>query len=313
MKPRHKTPRQTDRPPLVSEVARPLLLRRLQAVYRNLPLATWFSQWDVEFVHQLRVSCRQGETALDLFAGVLPRRLHAKWRKRIRRMRRAAGAAREIDVMLEKWKLRQAGHPFRGDASIPDAFQALRDKAQSNLLQVARQNRPRAYQRDLRRLINAIRWRGRGQEPTWNRISRSAGSALYRQLARRAARCSVPVRAADDLTLPYRSLHRLRISGKHLRYALNLFRRNGGWQPDKTIVKLLADVQTRLGEINDHVATVALLSELKMKRRFAVAREYFESWAEDEQRLADNKVATFQRWWKRAHLPLKKASAHTTK
>jgi CHAD domain-containing protein len=86
-------------------VARQLLLRRLQAVYRYLPLVERFSADDMEFVHQLRVQCRRAEAALEMFRDWLPKSRFQSWRRRLRRYRRAATTARELDVMLASFDL----------------------------------------------------------------------------------------------------------------------------------------------------------------------------------------------------------------
>src|ERR1700724_2804960 len=74
--------------------------RRFQVVHRYLTLAVNDSAQDTEYVHQLRVGTRRAGAALRLFAVCLPEKVHRKARRFLRRIRRAAGAARDWDVFL---------------------------------------------------------------------------------------------------------------------------------------------------------------------------------------------------------------------
>src|SRR5262245_48894926 len=89
----------TPETPLV-EAARRALALRLQVVADHLPKAVAAAEEDVEHVHQLRVATRRADAALRLFHLCLPRKVYRRARKRLRKIRRAAGAARDWDVFL---------------------------------------------------------------------------------------------------------------------------------------------------------------------------------------------------------------------
>src|SRR4051794_10914433 len=80
------------------DVAARALAVRLDAVRRYLQRAA--RTRDPEDVHQLRVWSRRADAALDLFADLLPRDQHRWFRKWMRRLRRAAGRARDADVLV---------------------------------------------------------------------------------------------------------------------------------------------------------------------------------------------------------------------
>src|SRR5437879_5070487 len=84
----------------VADAARRVLTVRLEAVRDYLPLALHEPDKDPEYVHQLRVATRRARAALDIFAPCLPPKVHKAAKKRLRRIRRAAGAARDWDVFL---------------------------------------------------------------------------------------------------------------------------------------------------------------------------------------------------------------------
>src|SRR5688572_24408829 len=89
----------------VTRAARKALTSRLRAVEECLAEAAHVSgrsDGDIEAVHQLRIWTRRSAAALRLFKRVLPPR-RAKWLKRkLRQIRRAAGEARDCDVLAEQ-------------------------------------------------------------------------------------------------------------------------------------------------------------------------------------------------------------------
>src|SRR5438874_1912100 len=82
----------------VVEAARLVLSVRLDVVGHFLPLATQHADDDVEHVHHLRVATRRTAAALRLFRDCLPAKRAKEARKRLKRIRRAAGEARDWDV-----------------------------------------------------------------------------------------------------------------------------------------------------------------------------------------------------------------------
>src|SRR5579871_1164918 len=84
----------------LAEAARHVLFVRLQVVRDYLPRAALESDKDIEYVHQLRVGTRRADAALRIFADCLPKKSYRKARRRLKRIRRAAGAARDWDVFL---------------------------------------------------------------------------------------------------------------------------------------------------------------------------------------------------------------------
>ena len=84
------------------EVASTVVAARLNTVQRYLPLAAYHAEEDVEHVHQLRVSCRRADAAIEAFSDFLGSQKKT-WRRWLKRIRRAAGPARDADVFM--WRL----------------------------------------------------------------------------------------------------------------------------------------------------------------------------------------------------------------
>ena len=86
----------------VDDAARRSLEPRLTAVVHWLPLAAYLAEHDVEHVHRLRVSTRRAVAALKLYRDWLPRKQRRWVKKRLKKIRRAAGDARDLDVLAER-------------------------------------------------------------------------------------------------------------------------------------------------------------------------------------------------------------------
>src|SRR5262245_11616364 len=85
----------------VCEAARLALAARFEVVQQYLPLAAAAAAQDVEFVHHVRVGTRRAGAALSQFALCLPEKRLLSAKKLLRRIRRAAGEARDWDVFQE--------------------------------------------------------------------------------------------------------------------------------------------------------------------------------------------------------------------
>src|SRR5439155_26358979 len=122
------------------EAAQKVLAARLHVVRHFLPLAVDSPDEDIEHVHQLRVGTRRAAAALRIFAECLSEKRTRKLRKRIKQIRRAAGAARDWDVFqnaLAAWApKRQAAEQPGLDFLRGHAF-AQREAAQAGLRDVA--------------------------------------------------------------------------------------------------------------------------------------------------------------------------------
>src|SRR5271167_2033972 len=84
----------------LADAAQRVLGVRMGVVGDYLPLALHEPEKDPENVHQLRVGTRRARAALDIFSVCLSERMYKKVKKSLRRIRRAAGAARDWDVFL---------------------------------------------------------------------------------------------------------------------------------------------------------------------------------------------------------------------
>lgn len=230
----------------LSTAARKVVAARLATVAHWLPLAAREADRDVEYVHQLRVSTRRAMAALDGFSDLLPPRRGKRLADRLRRVRRAAGQARDLDVLLIRLAEREASHPHLGWSLLRSRLEALRHAAQRPIVRIHRRLRRWNLTRRVDRVVRRIRWRGPGDEPDF-------GPEARRRLAR-AAEVFFAAGAADLGQVA--ELHQFRIRGKQLRYAMEIFAPGFPGELRDELYPLLADVQERLGQVNDHAVAL---------------------------------------------------------
>lgn len=286
----------------VVEVARELLEARLHLVWQQLELVHRDEGKSPREVHQLRVATRRAVAALDLFQPLLLPGLDRWFRKRLRRIRRTAGKARDLDVLAERlvgdaWPAEQPDceHETHTDPRIVD--RAAKDRARLAEMLTRRKERCR---RPLGQLAADLLKLGEWSQPADGLVAgeneddpesfRSFASRRLRPVVKRFFRAAARrLKKADEL-------HELRIRGKRLRYALELCRpvfAEEAWQP---AVSGLEKLQETLGGFTDHVAAADRLDrwarDATMSRRRLLARL-----SRDERRAARAARAAFVDWW----------------
>ncbi len=262
--------------------------RRLKRVAKLLPSAAKHPERDAEYVHDLRVASRRAAATLGLFEPWLPPSASSEMQSRLNRIRRAAGPARDLDVIDERLtRLAAAGGATTQLAAAIDRVRVQRAKAQKPILRSYRKARKQKWlRRDARSLLKQVEWRGEGPEPL---LSDWAGGALIPALRRFVDR------SFDDLT-DTRALHRMRIAEKRVRYSLEVI----GGAPDSPmgdVMPVLVDLQRRLGEINDHHAACSLMLRWRDRSKDEGTREVFAHLAAFERWLGSYSHDKFLEWW----------------
>jgi hypothetical protein len=135
-----------------SRVARRALRKRLDAVWSELQAAAG-DRPDAERVHRLRVATRRTLAAVDAFADLLPAKPRDWFAKRLRRLRRAAGEARDLDVLTDRLEREAAG-----SAGAP-AARSARERLVAMLSR--RRAASRAPIQEIRDALLAADWHGR--------------------------------------------------------------------------------------------------------------------------------------------------------
>ncbi len=206
---------------------------------------------ELEAVHQLRVATRRGNAALDLFADSLDGKEARRWKRRLRKIRRAAGHARDLDVLLQR-QYEQAGASKR----LLQQLRRHRRKAQKELVHYRCQwSSGSKWHRQFKRLIRQLR--GVANPPPLPSHSGSPSSDFLRQsLAQFEKRGRKSTRSLTDL-------HAFRIQAKRLRYTIEWATPGFKEHTAEKALKHLRRIQNRLGTINDHAVAIEILSQEK--------------------------------------------------
>jgi CHAD domain-containing protein len=282
----------------LADAARRVLAVRLEVVRDYLRQALHESDKDPEYVHQLRVGTRRAGAALEIFALCLPDKAYQAARKQLRRVRRAAGEARDWDVFLLELHRRHRQHVERDQPGLDFLLGyalAQRTAAQAHL-QAASPKPPFEFQRFLAETVAAVRPPHPDDSPRrLLDLARPLLSTLLKELDQASA-CDL-----ND----YDHLHRVRIAGKRLRYAMEVFADCFGPAFREQLYPAVEEMQEILGRANDsHVASqrvTALRAKLLQTapepwQRF---KPGIEGLLRYHQRRLPKERRRFLRWWQR--------------
>jgi CHAD domain-containing protein len=246
---------------LPEDAARHVLDVRFAVVKNCLPRAALEAEQDTEHVHQLRVGSRRAGAALRIFAGCLPRKVYRSARGRLRSIRRAAAAARDWDVFLLDLRGRvpqQARAERPGYDFLIGYAQGQRAVAQEQLGKVFDAEWP-GFEAFVAALIDSVR-------PPQDADAGVTLASLGRELLADRLK-KLECAAGKDLS-DYPNLHQVRIGGKRLRYAMEVFADCFPGDFRDLLYPQVEAMQETLGTVNDSHVAAGRLAALRdrMKR-----------------------------------------------
>jgi CHAD domain-containing protein len=271
----------------VSAAARRALEVRLAVVWHYLPLASRRAEEDEEHVHQLRVASRRAFAAVETFADLFPPR-RARWiRKRLKEIRRTAGAARDYDVMLLRLKDWASRHPSV-DLVLAEVGEQRRI-AQKPIRKIHRKLIDERFERKLTDLLDRIRWRNKEErgEPCFAAVARQ-----------RLKECAANFQSASESNLAeLKELHQFRIAGKQLRYAMEIFA--AAFPPSfrRKHYRTVERLQGLLGDVNDHATAVVRIEEWLSEADEPNLRQALGKLLALERRSLKRSRDRFLKWW----------------
>lgn len=284
----------------VATVAEKTLRQRLLAVWTILPRACE-TAGDPEQVHQLRVATRRALAALKAFDELLPTKRRAWFEKQLRRLRRAAGEARDLDVLTSR-----LAHDLQGGsarASQAATSSAAGRKARGRL--VAMLSRQRVVSREpirdrYERLLEAD-WTKR-TERLLERLGQHSTARRRLTFAAYARRRFRPIvghffATADQRMRTAEELHAFRIEGKKIRYILEIFATVFPERVRARCYAALEQLQETLGSFTDHAAAADRFRRWSRDEAAATHQDVLERLRRDEQRLANQARRDFAHWW----------------
>jgi CHAD domain-containing protein len=228
----------------IDSVSEALWRRRSLALSKAWPRLL---EGDEEALHKARVASRRVREALPiLLSGTTGAR---KARRQVRRITRALGPVRELDVSLAVLSRLEADHP-----ALANAIEQLRARIAADRASERARLMERLGDVDLKRFNHRVgallaeaghrrsRRAAAAQTPAWR-------SVLGARVLRRAEALRAAVERAGSMYLPDR-LHAVRVAVKKLRYALELAREADRSRRRRDI-NTLKSMQDLLGHLHD--------------------------------------------------------------
>jgi CHAD domain-containing protein len=239
---------------------------------------------DADAVHDVRVAIRRLRQCLEVFAPLFPSRVSKKLRERVRRVLKTAGELRNLDIAIELLKKSR----LAGTGPLIREIRKERVKTAKEFVEAIAK---------LRDGDIAGKWRSKLAAPSNKRVliedyvgTLPVIAAGFFEAGERAADAS-----ADSDTL-----HKFRIKTKKFRYTLELFEPVYGATLNARM-RVLRNVQQRLGDINDYAASARILKNYRDGHGAVVDRGL-----EHLARLAAAEVKDFRRYFHRALGPKQK-------
>jgi CHAD domain-containing protein len=273
----------------VTAVAARSLKLRLKPVQQYLPLAAHQADEDVEHVHQLRVWSRRAQAAIVMYRDLLPEWRAAWIDAQLKRIRKATNDARDDDVFAERLA---ADKQDPGAARLLKRVREHRCESQRQVIAVYdRLKKDDRFDKRVAKLVKRVRLRGKEQKngdiPQFGEWAagqfRPVLEAFYES-------------AKGDLA-DVDAQHQFRIAGKQVRYAMELL--SGAFPPrlQDDVNPLLATLQDKLGDVNDHATALTRISGWIEDDRSAKESSYLQRILEDEQRRLEQSQNEFFAWW----------------
>lgn len=232
------------------------LAKRLKAIKKEMGGVR--DALDIEYIHRMRVASRRFRAAFALFEPYLPPERIKAWRRNIRRITRALGAARDLDVQID-FVSRFLQQP---EFSEPPSPYKLYKAGIERLLLRLRQQREEQQRRVIRAMdrleessvISEMEHCFQGVLAEAKLLQISPRSPQTLALARDAILDRLKTLLSYE---PYvedpkaiEELHEMRIAAKRLRYTLEIFAPLYEKRLEPPI-KVVKEIQTLLGDLHD--------------------------------------------------------------
>ncbi len=222
-----------------------ILQQRLQSVHDYLVMAATRYKESTEYVHQLRISTRRAIAAIELFQDALTRRELKWWKRNLRRIRRAAGNARDLDVFAIRYAKKRI---MNKDSSIARRVEKRRRQATIPIREL--QNKlceSGKFSMQQTKLLATLK------RKSTEAILRHALPARLEKVYQRFLGSLQKINFSKS-RFSASKVHRLRIQAKKLRYAIDISADILPHTKDKPLYSTVRNLQSTLGDLNDHAS-----------------------------------------------------------
>ncbi|HEX5280705.1 MAG TPA: CHAD domain-containing protein [Micropepsaceae bacterium] len=217
---------------------------------------------NAEALHQMRVGLRRLRASISAFSDMLQNGETEQIKSDLRWVGQCLGGARDLDVLLEALQKQRANGNF--PSSMIRRFEQHRHQAYVTLREAVSSSRFRSVLLEVLTWIECGEWRNNVDNSTQQIREQPIVTYAVRELRRRYKKLVKHLAGLAQLDPVER--HRLRIRTKRLRYAVEFF---GGLFPGRKnrhrrdrLLSALKDLQSALGDLNDHANRDRLVSEI---------------------------------------------------
>ena len=269
------------------DIARQIIRVRWDRVWGYLVLAAKRPHEDIEHVHRLRVSTRRTAAALQVFRELARKKYYREVATVLRRLRRDAGLARDLDVIRERLKQRAdaASDPQIDEAVLYVAER--RELAQRKLNRTYKRAKRNGWKRKIRRVVKRKLWHDTPDTAQFGDVAHSVFNRVVDAFFTAAA--------TDPSDMD--ALHQVRICGKRLRYTMEIVVDVYDQSLRNVVYPEFEQAQERIGVVTDHSAAAAIFSEWCEQAKGQNCEEVFQSLMVEEQQQCEASRDELLQWW----------------
>jgi CHAD domain-containing protein len=211
-------------------------------------------------------------------------------RKQLKRVRKAAGDARDLDVLRLRWSDPDQHLPAAQAPLLLEQVKRRRRKAQWPIEDAYHKFLRKNFERRTRKFVKRVRLRAAQPVACDQTLGCLARVALGRLVVPYLQAGEAPMTDAE-------SLHAFRIKSKEVRYAMEIFA--GAFDVDfrQQLYPIVESLQDRLGAINDHVTAQNSLAAWRSETESCAVKAALDVGIEHEERAFELARQDFLAWW----------------
>ena len=226
---------------------------------------------------------------MEIFEAWLPPRRRERMQKLVKKVRQAAGSARDFDVLLMRWVEHIRHEPSSHAALLVEQIKQRRHQAQEPIDSIYEKLARIRFKHRRKMLLKEMRV-PESMEQCGERFSCFARVALGQLVA-------PYLKAAAGELEDAAVMHAFRIQSKQLRYAMEMFAGAFDEEFRKQLYPLVEMLQDRLGAINDHVTAQSYFAEMHSQAASCGVRAALEMGIDREQQDLESSRQAFFDWW----------------
>lgn len=265
---------------------------------------------DSEFLHDFRVAIRRTRSGLSLIKNVLDPDITTHFKDDFRYLGQITGPVRDLDVYLLKednYKARLPGHLQEGLQFFFDDLAKQRSREQKKLIRHLKTRRCQEILEQWQEYLESEDDDYQGDN------SRKPVSTLANKIISKRFQRILRDGKAIGPDSPDEELHKLRIQGKKMRYALEFFSSLYPQKEMKALIKHFKVLQNNLGDFNDLSVQQEMLKQylatlrpgtVKSKKMSAAIGGLLTNLYHEHRRVRAQFEETFARFATRKHLKL---------